>query len=89
MKPIFNSSLYTLHEKLTGNYTGPGPEVEWFGYGGGPKSQFGLGRTKHKRWVDTTNDITGSKGRKKYWGCFSTRRIIHPNKTPYFNNSIK
>ena len=58
-----NSSLYTLHDKLIGGNS-PGPAGEWFGYGGGPKSQFGLGRTKHKRWANTTNDITGSKGVK-------------------------
>ena len=61
--PSVNSSLYTLHDKLIGGNS-PGPAGEWFGYGGGPKSQFGLGRTKHKRWANTTNDITGSKGVK-------------------------
>lgn len=53
-----NSSLYTLHKKLIGGDS-PDPAGEWFSYGGGPKSQFGLGRTKHRRWVDTTTDDKG------------------------------
>jgi hypothetical protein len=30
---------------------------EWYSYGGGPKSIFGIGRTSHKRWIDS-QDIT-------------------------------
>jgi hypothetical protein len=66
----FNSSLYTLHKKLTGNYTGidgnndPAVEANWFSYGGGPKSKFGIGRTSHKRWDNTRKDPKGNTGVK-------------------------
>jgi len=50
----FDSSLYNL-------YSNPAPNIEgeWFSYGGGPKSKFGIGKTKHKRWVDSSNLTEG------------------------------
>jgi hypothetical protein len=33
---------------------------EWYSYGGGPKSIFGIGRTTHRRWIKSTqNKING------------------------------
>jgi hypothetical protein len=47
----FDSSLYNL------NQTSVRPGSDLFSYGGGPKSKFGIGRTSHRRWVDS-QDIT-------------------------------
>lgn len=35
---------------------------EWFSYGGGPKSIFGIGNTSHRRWTVSDNDPSGSTG---------------------------
>lgn len=35
---------------------------EWFSYGGGPKSIFGIGNTSHRRWTVSDNDPLGSTG---------------------------
>jgi hypothetical protein len=47
----FDSSLYNLSQ------TSVRPGSDLFSYGGGPKSKFGIGRTSHKRWIDS-QDIT-------------------------------
>ena len=42
--------------KLYSGIDGPTIGSEWYSYGGGPKSIFGIGRTSQKRWVNS-NEI--------------------------------
>jgi hypothetical protein len=51
----FDSSLINLNS----NSVRPGSDL--FSYGGGPKSKFGIGRTSHRRWVDSENITEGVK----------------------------
>lgn len=53
----FKSSLIKLYDGTT---FGIGSEL--YGYSGGPKSIFGIGRTSHKRWTNTSNDPNRTGG---------------------------
>jgi hypothetical protein len=56
----FDNSLYNLKvSSFDSEEVGIGGD--WFHYGGGPKSKFGIGRTSHKRWVDSQDITEGVK----------------------------
>ena len=54
----FDNSLYNLKvSSFDSKEVGIGED--WFHYGGGPKSKFGIGRTSHRRWVDSEKIAEG------------------------------
>jgi hypothetical protein len=52
-KKATSTRLLELNNKRIFGLSGRDVELfdEWFSYGGGPKSLFGIGRTSHKRWT--------------------------------------
>jgi hypothetical protein len=57
----FDNSLYNLK---VSRFDSEEVDIggDWFHYGGGPKSKFGIGRTIHRRWTASDNDPSGSTG---------------------------
>jgi hypothetical protein len=52
------NNLIKLYSGIDGSVDPTGGE--WYSYGGGPKSIFGIGRTTHRRWIKSTqNKING------------------------------